>query len=744
MVLAYRGGDLTLQTPTNFNVDRAGPLLNGMANSGPGWLGPALEQAENHGHQLWVDGTVLKCCNQAYDLAVAHRAPEVRLEHLVHAMTLIPSAVEILRSEGVSDATLRRESGIIIAHDIPSVHAKAEIAPATSDEMEETLRHAASRAYRMRSPVTIDDILQTLFDMTRDIPTRNLLSRHRADWTIRDPLEGRRDHDVPRDRIRLPNRSAQYSEVSEQMIEPPSRTDTYQNTRIDELERTVGQLTDLLQKLTDGGNKVPEPAPQPAPREQRPSGNSDVQNALLDRVGDVETTVDRRFRELARTWNVLGDRLQTMEDMLFDGNGAQITSTPELRRLSENVERLRSLETLPGRLERVENLARKFDRLDTIDKVVEKLERLDRADVIDALEKKLTAVEGTFQRVLVRLDGLEKKLDSGVDGDFDLDPVRDKLEALEKTILDRSASGVDLGPMMDRFKEVESRLADSGLVLEAVGDRIDTFEGNVDGYRSQLAQTTSKLETEIKAIASAVSAQHSAGERLHALVNERFVAGVGGTVDIDQTALANVIGERVRETVDQKLSLIAEGGPIDQGVIRDAIETPMSSSLTELRNLMEVDRKEQRAQFEYLAKSLASTSGEQAQQDLTEVSDAMLKINANQQTLAQSMDRWRLDVSDTLGAVAQRLEMLEGRMAQPSTNFDELAKRVDYLTNQMTHREERRSGFLMWLFGTEDWWSDGWRTPEEREAAARLDRSEYAATDAGYQPIRPEDRALRG
>ncbi|MEL6311095.1 MAG: hypothetical protein AAFQ17_01820, partial [Pseudomonadota bacterium] len=444
-------------------------MLNGMASNGPGWLGPALEQAENHGHQLWVDGTVLKCCNQAYDLAVAHRAPEVRLEHLVHAMTLIPSAVEILRSEGVSDATLRRESGIIIAHDIPSVRADAKIAPATSDEMEDTLRHAASRAYRMRSPVTIDDILQTLFDMTRDIPTRNLLSRHRADWTIRDPLEGRRGQDAPRDRIRLPNRSTQYSEVSETMIEPPSRTDTYQNTRIDELERTVGQLTDLLQKLTNTGivKPQPEPTPKPAPEPERSEPRaapqaSSYENALLDRVGDVETTVDRRFRELARTWNVLGDRLQTMEDMLFDGNGAQITSTPELRRLSENVERLRTLETLPARLERVETLAQKFDRLDTIDKVVEKLERLDRADVIDALETKLTAVEGTFQRVLTRLDGLEKKLDSGVDGDFDLDPVREKLETLEKTILDRSASGVDFGPMMDRFKEVESRLADSG------------------------------------------------------------------------------------------------------------------------------------------------------------------------------------------------------------------------------------------------------------------------------------------
>ncbi|MEO1266363.1 MAG: Clp protease N-terminal domain-containing protein, partial [Pseudomonadota bacterium] len=217
--------------------------------NGPGWLGHALGEAESHGQQIWVDSTVLKCCNQAYELAVAHRAPEVRLEHLVHAMTLVPTAVEILRSEGVSDATLRRESGIIIAHDIPSVSANGKFAPETSEEMEDTLRHAAGRAYQMRSPVTIDDILQTLFDMTRDIPTRNLISRHRADWTIRDPGEPRRFHEAPRDRIRMPQR-ASVSEAPETMLEPPSRTDTAQNTRIDELERTVGHLTDLLAKFT--------------------------------------------------------------------------------------------------------------------------------------------------------------------------------------------------------------------------------------------------------------------------------------------------------------------------------------------------------------------------------------------------------------------------------------------------------------------------------------------------------------
>ena len=56
----------------------------------------------------------------------------------------------------------------------------------------------------------------------------------------------------------------------------------------------------------------------------------------------------------------------------------------------------------------------------------------------------------------------------------------------------------------------------------------------------------------------------------------------------------------------------------------------------------------------------------------------------------------------------------------------------------------------MWLFGTEDWWSDGWRTPEEREAA-RAPATTGAAvypidSNAGANPAatRPEDRRLHG
>ena len=63
----YRGRDLDLRTP-----DRSSAVVGA-------W------PAEVDGPVL-VDEAVLACCNHGYDLALAHRAREVRIEHLLNAI----------------------------------------------------------------------------------------------------------------------------------------------------------------------------------------------------------------------------------------------------------------------------------------------------------------------------------------------------------------------------------------------------------------------------------------------------------------------------------------------------------------------------------------------------------------------------------------------------------------------------------------------------------------------------------
>ncbi len=85
--MGYRGRDLNLSTAEHLRGG-AGTgrfTVDGLYNTGGG------DEARGGG-VLLVDDAVLSCCNHAYDLALAHRSPEVGLQHLLNAMTRIDAA----------------------------------------------------------------------------------------------------------------------------------------------------------------------------------------------------------------------------------------------------------------------------------------------------------------------------------------------------------------------------------------------------------------------------------------------------------------------------------------------------------------------------------------------------------------------------------------------------------------------------------------------------------------------------
>ncbi|MEM7775800.1 MAG: hypothetical protein AAF732_09335 [Pseudomonadota bacterium] len=673
MVTAYQGGDLSLRTPKVPGGSRELAPIPEFAIEAPEWLTRALSEAATQGPEIWVDSAVMTCCNQAFELAVAHRARDVRLEHLVHAMTLVPAAVQALQAAGISDATLRRESGVIIAHDIPSVSgANGTITPKTSQEMEDVLRYAAEAAYHHRSPVTIDDILQTLFDMKRDLPTRNLLTRHRDDWSLREPV----DNGQPR-----------YGESGRERLRtsagPPTVTDTVQNSRIDELERRVTELLALLQR--SGEPVPPEQPPQPEPAYAGASPRD--AEAMVSRLTEIETSVDRKFRELARTWNVLGERLQTVEDLLMEsdsGTRASGATSEEWQRLNER------LEPVTAKLESLDGL-RNFDQ-------------------------KLASLETTFARVLARLDDVERRV-NGVD----LAPVHTRLESIQSAVT--IARDVNLAPIDAQIDTFSSQLADHNLLIQAIGDRLDTFESNVDSARAQFGDVTAQLGTEVRAVASAVGSQHMAAERM-------------------------------RTVVENGLRSISTGN-VDTSQIVEAVRTPVTSAVGEVRVLVEKDRNEQREQFDYLVTGFDRIASEY-RNDLSEVHEALLKLNSNQQTLAESMDQWRSDVSGQLGRVVSRIDSVDRRMLEPMRSLETIQQRLDTFaaTTTVQHRYEEvyvepaSDSFAAWLFGTETWWSDGWRTAEERAEVKRnsdLERADAGHVTGGYAHFQqaPSDPRIR-
>src|SRR5688572_23657262 len=76
--MVYRGEDLDLRTPQMGIA--LGRDLAGGGSGEPAANGTRVRTGAARSLPIWVDGTVLACCNQAYEIAGAHRAGEVRPE----------------------------------------------------------------------------------------------------------------------------------------------------------------------------------------------------------------------------------------------------------------------------------------------------------------------------------------------------------------------------------------------------------------------------------------------------------------------------------------------------------------------------------------------------------------------------------------------------------------------------------------------------------------------------------------
>lgn len=178
--MGYRGPDLDLRTSrarSAASTDPAGGSTQPPASPPPG---PNLvsRPLAHRGGPIWVDETLLACANHAYDVALAYRSADVRLAHLLQAMTRVDTAAAALEARGVRVVPLRRDSAVVIASEMPAVHAEPGGAPRRSPEVEDVLRLAAARASHAGRPAGVDDVVQVLTELGGDLPGAELVTRH--------------------------------------------------------------------------------------------------------------------------------------------------------------------------------------------------------------------------------------------------------------------------------------------------------------------------------------------------------------------------------------------------------------------------------------------------------------------------------------------------------------------------------------------------------------------------------------
>ncbi|MBU1212470.1 MAG: hypothetical protein KJ587_14525 [Alphaproteobacteria bacterium] len=575
--MSYRGGDLDLRTPQSRSAGERGsfePPLNGPRDFEDGYAAEGRSA-------IFVDDTLLACCNHAYDVALAHRAGEVRIEHLLYALTRIDDAAEVLEKHGVRDASLRREAGAYIASEIASAPTNGQATPRRSPPLEQALRQAAKHAYSRNRPASVSDLLTVFIDVIPELPGLQLL--HRNVPRLAGDKPGKLHYQPaadaympmaqpPIDVPRRPMRPAYYDDYAmaeAQNYRHPgmqNHTDMVQNSRLAALEQIVMALREDTGRFAD------------------------------DFAG--------RFVSLENSFS-----------------GGRVDDGQALRQTSEKLSGIER--SLIGKLEELSIQA-------------------------SVLAERLQSMEGRLQSAYTS-------------GGIDLTPINDRLDQLETLILEKSgASEIDLTPFDGRLNDIETAVLsvpDSRPAVEAVSARIDqleqAFSGRLTGLhqaqsadRDRVLQETEKLKSSVAAISTSVQ------ERVAA------VAQLAQSMDAGRANLA------------QRL---------------EALETMT------IRHVQE-----------------AAEGREASLRELGEVHEAIVKLNANQHTLAGAIDQWRGESVSDMNTIATRLTQLDIDNDAPLQRLELISQRMDGMYRATVERYHRRNRFWYWLFGTDDWIGSSW------------------------------------
>lgn len=516
--MSYRGEDLELRTsqtwsavPSDLSTD-ADPATqkNGQrlaARNGP----------------IWVDDTVLSCANYAYDVALAHRSGEVRIEHLLHAMTRIDAAAEALEARGVRVAALRRESATIIASEIPVGLNNGKTTPRRSDELADVLRVSANLAARRNAPATIDDVLNVLFEQRTDLQGMALLARHTMRTQVRETLE--QFPPLSRYAIETPRYIAPADRAPRTVVSEPARyvpeaprayrpeatqtaTDSIQNSRIEALEQMVRALSNDI---------------------------ASERNVVSGMLKELSRDTQAQRDDQGRLHTGLYDRLQTLEQVMTDNRGA-VSSTANSDGLSEQ---LLNLEVM----------------------LEQRLKEINHGWA--TLTGRFTAVETAAQKPTLNLQ-----------------PIMNRLDIIEEALLSRNNNG-ESNEVADRLKSLEGEIARALAANTASTGRMETL---ISGFERQRADFSAPIVDRVSALASSYETHQKTNsdaatllaDRLGAV--ERALAAEIETAAAKHQAYAQDLGEVHNALVKLNQNQHTLAGSIDQWRTEAAGDVAMISN----------------------------------------------------------------------------------------------------------------------------------------------------------------------
>jgi hypothetical protein len=557
--MGYKGGDLDLRTPSA--GAGAGGLEASAVGGGAGARPLALSSMAPRSAPIWVDDVVMACSNQAFDLATAYRSGEVRIEHLLHAMTLVPAAAAWLEQQGVRVALLRRDTAATIAADTPAALPPEQDAPNRSAELEQVLRVAGQRAYARQRPAGLADLAAVLLDGKLEDRAAALFRQHAAGAALLNPGEppqasgGRRRERV---RVAAVSQHAGAAAPSQQAHLPAGGSEAEQSGFSGGAEPEVWSAPDralaVLERtaLVRGSYETEVAISVEGLRaiesfDRKFSAVEDALNAVIERLAGVEREFQGQAAREAGETDLISAHLAAVEQAL-----AALPAGAYLREMDAKFEALESrsndvatsVALMDERLAAVETAtwAHKglSERLHAeVSGLSESVAR-QRGEIVAAITEpvlqSISAVDAAMsQRIAEGVGAVSRISDRLMQVETAL---RSELEALSSSLgrRDQELAAAVGSPILDRIGSLESTLAqrhsDGVSALEALGERLAHIEAGFATLSRGSPESEAKLASEI--------------ERVH---------GELGTINSNQKTIASSM-DLWREATSQDLGSI--------------------------------------------------------------------------------------------------------------------------------------------------------------------------------------------
>jgi hypothetical protein len=442
------------------------------------------------------DDIGLACCHHAHEVARAHGAREVMLEHLVHALARVLPAAAVLEDRGIHVEALRRESAAVLASEIP-VDNTVQLGQLKASRDFNTVMYlaAAGASHRDEKATGVRDVLDALLKYDPRSRAVRLVRKHAAGnlEEATDPLSEMRTamerYTSEMREVRLLAADIKTGQAS-QGIAVQNAIDL----RLSQLERAVSSLvgdssfsgdrfsvaervrsiseavtaqrTDLAalqHMLTEGLPAVSSPAPVAA-LDERIATMQRIDSGLIERFKAFEKLLETQLTSMSANIGKLGERLTLVEDLI---TGDPLDSSSVHSVLDEHVKAVqRNMDAQRLDMQRIETL------------VGERMKAVERM------------FEGQSRAIVERVGGIQL----AGSGAYDPETI-ERIRSVDELLASQSDSITSIHQTLDsELEQIRKALVALGHAQQTLSTAIDEWRLNNSGDLSVISNRLATIE----------------------------------------------------------------------------------------------------------------------------------------------------------------------------------------------------------------------------------------------------------